>query len=195
MKIWFTKIKKKNTKGPKKKIGKKVSNGESRTPSLRPRCLKPVELYFWIIERYIREKQAWFWQLKLYFNSFRRISRTCGRQASGKTVAKSLATSTWRPAIVLWLLSQCTKSAHRWTGTIYDSCRFDIGRFRAEPTYLRKVLYLSDTFAYRSAHNNLFLTLRVIHKLKSNLNRNSEPQQIYSEFSVNAREFNLFVLR
>ena len=34
---------------------------------------------------------------------------------------------------------KCTKSAHRGTGTIYDSCRFDIGRFRAEPTGLRKV--------------------------------------------------------
>ena len=33
----------------------------------------------------------------------------------------------------------CTKSAHRGTGTIYDSCRFDIGRFRAEPTDLRKL--------------------------------------------------------
>ena len=27
-------------------------------------------------------------------------------------------------------------------------------------------LHLSDTFAYRSAHNNLFVLLRVIHKLK-----------------------------
>ena len=26
--------------------------------------------------------------------------------------------------------------------------------------------HLSDTFAYRSAYNNLFVTLRVIHKLK-----------------------------
>ena len=34
---------------------------------------------------------------------------------------------------------KCTKSAHRGKGTIYDSCRFDIGRFRAEPTDLRKV--------------------------------------------------------
>ena len=34
---------------------------------------------------------------------------------------------------------KCTKSAHRGMGTIYDSCRFDIGRFRAEPTDLRKV--------------------------------------------------------
>ena len=44
--------------------------------------------------------------------------------------------------------------------------RFDIGRFRAEPTDLRKVSTSEWTFAYRSAHNNLFLTLRVIHKLK-----------------------------
>ena len=28
-------------------------------------------------------------------------------------------------------------------------------------------LHLSDTFAYRSAHNNLFVLLRVIHKLKN----------------------------
>ena len=34
---------------------------------------------------------------------------------------------------------KCTKSAHRGTGTIYDSCRFDTGRFRVEPTDLRKV--------------------------------------------------------
>ena len=56
------------------------------------RCLKPVEFYFWSIERYIRGKQAWFWQLKPYFNSFRRIWRTYGQQkVSRKTFAKSLA--------------------------------------------------------------------------------------------------------
>ena len=63
---------------------------------------------------------------------------------------------------------KCTKSAHRGTGTIYDSCRFDIGHFRAEPRLIyERCLHLSDTFAYRSAHNNLFLTLRVIHKVKT----------------------------
>ena len=30
-----------------------------------------------------------------------------------------------------------------------------------------RCLHLSDTFAYRSAHNNLFLMLRIIHKLKT----------------------------
>ena len=37
-----------------------------------------------------------------------------------------------------------------------DSCRFDIGRFRAKPTnYERRNEHRSDAFAYRSAHNNL----------------------------------------
>ena len=47
--------------------------------------------------------------------------------------------STWRQSSCD--SSKCTKSAHRdrGTGTIYDSCRFDIGRFRVEPTDLRKV--------------------------------------------------------
>ena len=41
---------------------------------------------------YIRGKQAWFWQLKLYFKSFRCLCRTYGRwQVSRKTVTKSLA--------------------------------------------------------------------------------------------------------
>ena len=31
----------------------------------------------------------------------------------------------------------------------------------------RRCLHLSDTFAHRSAHNNLFLELHVIHKLKT----------------------------
>ena len=53
--------------------------------------------------------------------------------------------------------------------SIYDSCRFGIGRFRAEPTNYERCLHPSDIFAYRSAHNNLFLTLRVIHKLKKQL--------------------------
>ena len=45
--------------------------------------------------------------------------------------------STWvhRPVTPV----KCTKSAHRGTGTIYGSCRFDIKRFRVEPTDLRKV--------------------------------------------------------
>ena len=34
---------------------------------------------------------------------------------------------------------KCTISAHGGTGTIYDSCRFDIGRFRVEPTDSQKV--------------------------------------------------------
>ena len=54
-------------------------------------CLKPVERYLWWIERYIRRKQTWFWQLKLY--SFRRLWRAYDRQVSRKTVAKSLAES------------------------------------------------------------------------------------------------------
>ena len=40
---------------------------------------------------FFRGKQAWFWQLNPYFNSFRLIWRTYGRQVSRKTVAKSLA--------------------------------------------------------------------------------------------------------
>ena len=51
--------------------------------------------------------------------------------------------------------------------SIYDSCRFDIGRFRAEPTNSKRCLHPSDTFPYRSAHNSLFPTLRVIRKLKN----------------------------
>ena len=54
--------------------------------------------------------------------------------------------------------------------SIYDSCRYGIGRFRAEPTNYEQCLRPSDTFAYRSAHNNLFLTLHEIHKLKKNYN-------------------------
>ena len=42
--------------------------------------------------------------------------------------------------------------------SIYDSCRFDIGRFRAEPTNYERCLHPSDTSAYRSAHNNLLVT-------------------------------------
>ena len=50
--------------------------------------------------------------------------------------------------------------------SIYDSCRFDIGRFRADPTNYERCPHPSDTLSYHSVHNNLFLTLRVIHKLK-----------------------------
>ena len=57
----------------------------------RSTLFKLVELYLWRIERCIRGKQAWLWQLLAYFDSFRRIWRTYGRQVSGKTVAKSLA--------------------------------------------------------------------------------------------------------
>ena len=62
---------------------------------------------------------------------------------------------------------KCTKSAHRGTGTIYDS--YDVlisGAFVWSRLIFERCLHLSDKFAYRSAHSNLFLTLRVIHKLK-----------------------------
>ena len=49
---------------------------------------RPLFMKNW---RYIRGKEAWFWHLKPYFNSFRRIWRTYGRQVSRKTFAKSLA--------------------------------------------------------------------------------------------------------
>ena len=41
--------------------------------------------------------------------------------------------------------------------SIYDSCHFDIGHFCAELTNYEWCLHPSDTFAYRSAHNKLFL--------------------------------------
>ena len=55
------------------------------------------------------------------------------------------------------------RERERW---IYECCRFDIGRFRAKPTNYEMCLHPSDTFAYRSAHDNSFLTLRVIQQLK-----------------------------
>ena len=61
--------------------------------------------------------------------------------------------------------------------SIYDSCRFDIGPFRAEPTNCERCLHTSDTFAYRCAHNNLFLTLCVIHKLKNGQVHLREPNE------------------
>ena len=61
--------------------------------------------------------------------------------------------------------------------SIYDSCRFDIGPFRAEPSNYERCLHTSDTYAYRSAHNNLFLTLRVIHKLKNGQVHLREPNE------------------
>ena len=40
------------------------------------RRLKPVECYLLRIERYIRGKQAWFWQLKLYNKCLAKPSRS-----------------------------------------------------------------------------------------------------------------------
>ena len=62
--------------------------------------------------------------------------------------------------------------------SIYDSCRFDIGRLRSEPTNCERCLHPSDTFAYHSAYDNLFLTLSVIHKLKSNKSINVSVYQL-----------------
>ena len=41
------------------------------------------------------------------------------------------------------------------------------GAFVQSRLIYESCLHLSDTFAYRGAHNNLFLTLRVIHKVKT----------------------------
>ena len=82
---------------------------------------------------------------------------------------------------------KCTKVlGNRGTGTIHDSCRFDIGRFRAEPTTHERCLHPSDTFAYRSADNNLFLTLHVFHKLK---------MAFYSHANISNRIFLLSSLK
>ena len=80
--------------------------------------------------------------------------------------------STWRHLIILRqnITSKALGTMHaqhfliaeqEWL--IYDSCCFDVGRFHADQ---QKRPHLSDTFAYCSAHNNLFLMLLVIQKLK-----------------------------
>ena len=63
--------------------------------------------------------------------------------------------------------AKCTKSAHRGTGTIYDSFVLISGAFVWSRLIYEGCLHLTDTYAYRSVHNNLFLTLHVIRKLKS----------------------------
>ena len=76
---------------------------------------------------------------------------------------------TWRHIIVLWKVQShnikssghnaCSALLDHRTGMIYDSCHFEIGHFCVEPTNYERCLHPSDTFAYRSAHNNLFLRL------------------------------------
>jgi len=69
--------------------------------------------------------------------------------------------------IVLWLLwnvqNQHIADRKRSTTVVV----LIAGAFVGSPLIYESCLHLSDTFACRSAHNNLFLTLRVIHKLKT----------------------------
>ena len=70
--------------------------------------------------------------------------------------------------IVLWLLwneqNQHIAERQRTTTVVV----LISGSFVRSRLIYERCLHLSDTFAYRSAHNNLFLTLRVVHKLKVN---------------------------
>ena len=109
--MFYEKTTKNKGPPPRPPLKKKVSRVELRIPDVEGEraiycattqhccpwnsaarcCLKPAKPYLWRIERYIRGKQAWFWQLKPHFNSFCRIWRTYGRQVSRKTVVKSLS--------------------------------------------------------------------------------------------------------
>ena len=69
--------------------------------------------------------------------------------------------------MVLWLLcnvqnQHIVERERSTTVVVLISVAFVQGQLIYE-----RCLHLSDTFAYRSAHNNLFLTLRVIHKVKT----------------------------
>ena len=81
------------------------------------------------------------------------IFSSCLSPGRFKKLQKFITSVSKLPIVLIWNIQsplednrpatpvKCTKSAHgdRGTGTIYDSCRFDIGRFRVEPTDLRKV--------------------------------------------------------
>ena len=71
--------------------------------------------------------QKVFISIIIYFNSVKEWKYVL-RKKKGQNKTKGPVTPV-----------KCTNSAHRGTGTINDSCRFDIGRFRVEPTDLRKV--------------------------------------------------------
>ena len=89
----------------------------------------------------------------------------------GNSATVKHSKSAWEQRIFLWKVqNQNIKSSghnarqpswslngnDRSTTVGPDSCRFDIGRFRAKPTnYERRNEHRSDAFAYRSAHNNL----------------------------------------
>ena len=272
MRICFTRKQQKN-KGPPPPLKKEKKFGESNSgsptwkvnalfiapqPNTRPAarcCLKPAKPYLWRIERYIRGKQAGFWQLKPHFNSFCRIGRTYGCQVSRKTVVKSLSAcdsrrlheekqlrfsdskhfrfywtnkhfsaesyslKTMRLGVLSWevlknrathdrivSLDQLGRRAKKLQKTINFCIKVGhsanlkhskstlktivlwllwnvqnqpiaerersttvvvliSGAFVRSRLIYERCLHLSDTFAYRSAHNNLLLTLRVIHKL------------------------------
>ena len=66
-----------------------------------------------------------------------------------------IAIAEWEQSTTVVVL---ISGAFVWSRLIYERC-----------------LHLSDKFAYRSAHNNLFLKLRVIHKLKTALYSNFDP--------------------
>ena len=76
----------------------------------------------------------------------------------------------------LYRLMEATKSEHR---KLWAQCKLSTslsqgrlgtidpsGNFVRVVDELRKCPHLSDTFVYRSAHSNSFLTLRVIHEFK-----------------------------
>ena len=89
----------------------------------------------------------------------------------------NISNSTWRQLIVLWKVQNhnVRSSGHnarsalldRGTGTIdLRQLLFWHRKFSWDETNYERCLHLSDTLAYRRVHNNSFLTLRVIHKLK-----------------------------
>ena len=114
------------------------------------------------------------------------IESSPGRLKKGSKIHKllsqrwliwNISNSTWRQLIVLWKVQNhnVRSSGHnarsalldRGTGKIYlRQLLFWHRKFSWDPTNYERCLHPSDTFAYRSVHNNSFVTLRVIHELK-----------------------------
>ena len=89
----------------------------------------------------------------------------------------NISNSTWRQLIALWKVQNhnVKSSGHNARSTLLDlgTGTNDLRQlllwhrtFSCDPTNYERCLHPSDTFAYRSARNNSFLTLRVNHELK-----------------------------
>ena len=146
--------------------------------------------------KYSRYYYDYDYDYDYYYKKLQKFINFCLKVGDSANLKHSK--STWRQRIVLWKVQNhnIKRSGHahhffdRGAGAMdLPQLSFWYRALSCEPNNYKVCLHPSVTFAFRSAHNNSILTLRITHKLKRNLliivtERKLGPRRLFEQIRV-----------